>query len=119
MPHDDGGTTRNIQRVLGAMLRNFDTHVTGIDHLLAHALDLVAHHHSDLFPFFDNKLFEAHTVMYLLDRTNQVAVTFQILDCSNGSGIVLPVDRFLGSQGSLVNFGFGRLRRDAAWAVAA
>ena len=51
MPHHDSGTARDVERVFGAMLGNFNTHVAGIDHFLAHSLHLIAHHHRDFLAF--------------------------------------------------------------------
>ena len=42
MPEDDTDTDGDIQGVLGAELRDFQTEIRGIDHILTHSCDLIS-----------------------------------------------------------------------------
>ena len=114
MPHDDGSTTRDVERVFGALLRNLDAQVAGIDNLLGHTFHLVAQDNGGFLLIIDNKVLKSDAVMHLLDAADAVTVLFELIDAVECSGVVLPVDRLLGAKGGLVNFGLGRLRSDTA-----
>ena len=113
MPHHDGCTTRNVQGMFRSFLRNFHTLVTGVNHFLAHSFHFITQYNRQRLIDIDSKITQTDTVMNLLDRADEITSRFEFLDGGKCSGVVLPADRFFGTQRGLVNLGLGGLRRDA------
>ena len=74
MPHGDGGRAGNVERVLSAVLGNLDAAVAGIDHCLAHALDLIAEDEGIFFALLNGELLKADAAVHLLNGADGVAL---------------------------------------------
>ena len=65
--------------MLGAVLRYLYTQVTGIDHLLAHSLDLIAQDYGNRPLKTGREVLQRHAVMHLLDAAYGVTLVLELL----------------------------------------
>ena len=79
MPHDYGCRAGDVERVLGATLRDFQTAVGHVHHLLLHAFHFVAQHEGVALAGLWLKTLEAHTAMHLLDGADGITLLPQLL----------------------------------------
>ena len=113
MVNDDAGSDTDVEGMLGAILRNLYAGITGIDHLLLHAFDLVAEDDGILLARFDTEIVEHGAVLALFYGDELVALAAQPRHRVHRVFEIAPGDAVLGAECGLVDFGIGRCGGDA------
>lgn len=114
MPQYDAHAHRNIEGVLGTILRDFKRKIRGIDNLLGNSGNLIAEDDSILTTFFGNECVEHDRIHGLLGTYYCITV---FLETTYGVHCVinmLPSHAVLRSQGRFMDFGRWRHSTDSA-----
>ena len=116
MPDYNACRHGDIKRVLGAELRDFQTAVAHVDHLLVYALHLIAHHGGETLeaPCVGSIFMEHRAALTLFHGAYLVAHPVELLHGIRGLFEIPPVHTVLRPERRLVNLGHRRLRGDAA-----
>ena len=111
VPDGDAGGNGDIERVLGAALRNLEADVAGINDALIDAVDFVPGDEGIAGARLRGELLKRYRVVDLLETAYRVTGGVQVGNGGESVGIISPSDRLLGAEGGLVDFGRrGRLR---------
>ena len=113
-PHHDTSRNAHVERVFRAKLRYLYATVGGIDHLLMHALHLVAEHQSVAARGVELQVMELRGTLDLLHGIDEHALTAQLLHRLKSRGEVTPRHGVLAAERGLVYFGVRRSGGDAA-----
>ena len=70
---------RNVKRVLGAVLGQFDAAVAHVDYFLLYTLHLIAKDDGIFLPFLQAEVLQCNATLDLLDGQHDVALTMQLL----------------------------------------
>ena len=115
---DDSHGNGYVERMLGAVLGDFQAEIGGIHYLLPYAFDFVPEYKGVLCPWdcwiHSPAAREFYRVLGLFDRNDGIALFTKGGDCLESGGEVLPWNGQLGSQSSLVDFGRRGSGTDAA-----
>lgn len=108
MPDDDSSSDGDIERMLSAELWNFQTAVTGIDHLLMNTLHLVAKNNSIFLILQRYEILQHRRAMSLFDRKYLISLCLELRYCLKGRRIIAPGDTILSTQSRLMDLSTGR-----------
>ena len=114
IPDDNTGSHRNIQRMLGPILRYFNTHITVINDTLLNTFHLVSHDNCILFILVQQQIIKHRATFGLLNRTDSISLLLQFINSLHRIFKILPIDSFFRSQSRLMNLGMRRTSRDTA-----
>ena len=109
--NDNSRRHGDIHGMLRSQLRNFQTPITGVHHILVDAFYFVTHHDSILPAALRLKLLQLGRVFYLLDGKHLITLTFQVGNGIGGIVVITPLHAVLGTKCRLVNLSMWRCRR--------
>src|SRR5690349_13508251 len=103
-PHHNSQANGDVQRMLGAMLRNFYRYVGAIYYLVTHAINFI--------PEYQTKLFISSIVDFLkwdafgglFHRHNLVPIALKLINRYCGMFSINPIHRFRCPEGGFFNF---------------
>ena len=113
-PQNDAARNRDVDRMLGPGLRDFDGPVAPVDGLLPHAVDLVAEDERITRPRIDGQRVEHRRALDLLDGQHLVAVGVQAVDTRFGGLVIAPRHGQLRAQRRFMDVAVGRHGRNPA-----
>ena len=114
MPEDDTDTDGDIQGVLGAELRDFQTEIRGIDHILTHSCDLISEYDGIFTAFLRPECVQHDGTHGLFGADDGIAALLEATYCLHGVVHMFPCHAVLGPQGRFVDFCRRRNGADAA-----
>lgn len=103
-PDDDAGGGGDIERVLGAVLWDFQTAVAMVNDILMHALNLIAQDDSIPLSFLRMEIIEHGGTVALLYGKYLIALLMERLEGIESGREILPIHAILRSEGCLVDF---------------
>ena len=103
---------RDVERVLGATLRNFEAYVALVDNVLVHAVYFMAENEGVASAGLWREVLKLDAAFDLFETAEGVAVVLEGGYAFGCGGIVAPFDRVFGSEGCLVDFRRWRARAD-------
>lgn len=113
-PEGDGGGDGDIERVLGAALRDFDAEVGAIDYRLVDAVYFVAYDEGVFLAGLGGEIGQTDTTVDELETSYSVAFGPEGGNGVGGGREIAPDNRLFGSESRLMYFGRGRCGRNAA-----
>lgn len=114
VPEDDTDADRDIQRVLGAELRDFKAEIRGVYDILSDAGNLVAEYYGITFSRLGNELIEHHGTHGLLGAHDCITFLLETTDRVHGIIDMFPCDTILGTEGRFMDFCRWRYGTDSA-----
>lgn len=114
MPYGETGRNRDVKRVFSATLRYLDAVVGTVDHILPHALDLIAEHYGIPCPRPWQKILQHDAPLDLFKGADLVSLPVKHIDSLHGRPAVFPLHAVLSPQGGLVYLRRRRCGRDTA-----
>ena len=114
MPEDDSDAYRDIQGVLCTELRDLETEVGCINHVLANSCHLVSEYDSILAARLRSECVKHHGADRLLGTYDRIAIFLETTHSFHGVIDMFPCDAVFRSEGGLVDFCRRRNGTDAA-----
>lgn len=114
IPKHNPGADRDVERMLGAELRNLHAKITEVDDSLLHSFNFVAEYKGVSAVGSRGEVVEHDAGLGLLDGNEYIIVLFQLMYGVGSVGKILPFHAVLGAERGLVNLGRGRRGGDSA-----
>ena len=107
MPENDAGGDGDVERVLGAELRDFKAGIGEVDGLLLYTADFVAEDEGGGLVGGEMEVGEGDAALGLLDGIEGVALGAEMAEGVEGVGKMLPGNGLLSTEGGFVDFAVG------------